>query len=233
MGWTCIDSNAVVATGGPTVSLSLFHGAVVPAHSLILVFVDADMDLGDGIMSCSDNALNVFTRAPMGNATISNGAHTVRAVSYWYVRDAKVKASGYRASCTFTTSGIIQDMDMSVMVFKHASGLPSLGLDGYVPWAEGNSAPGPCPCEMVPGGQALVVNQPGELIIGGGNMNGAPTRIDAPFIGIDGDHIHSYLTYFTTAGTSRAPGTFRLRWYEDMSQNGMASTMFAFRSPTP
>jgi hypothetical protein len=86
---------------------------------------------------------------------------------------------------------------------------------------------------MVPGGQALVVSQPGELIIGGGNMNGAPTRIDAPFTGVDGDHIHSYLTYFTTAATSRAPGIFWLRWYEDLSQNGMASTMFAFRSPTP
>ena len=229
-GWTCIDSNAVSATAGPTVALGLFNGSAVPAHSLILVFVDADMDSGDGTMACRDNGQNVFTRAPMGAATINNAAHTVRAVSYWYVLDAKAKASGYQASCTFTTSGVIQDLDMSVMVFKHASGLPSPGIDTFIPWAEGNSGPGPCPCEMVPGGQALVVNHAGDLMIGGGNMNGAPTRIDAPFVGVDGDHVHVFLTYFTTAATSGAPGSFRLRWYEDRAQDGMASTMFAFRS---
>ena len=228
-GWTCIDSNAVVATGGPTVALRPYHGAAVPAHSLILVFVDADMDSGDGTMSCRDNALNVFTRAPMGSATIANGAHTVRAVNYWYVLDANAKASGYEASCTFTTSGVIQDMDMSLMVFKHSSGLASPGLDAYIPWAMGNSAPGPCPCELVPGGQTLSVNSAGALVIGGGNFNGAPTRIDAPFVGVDGDHIHVYLTYFTTAATTSAPGPIRLRWFEDLALSGQASTMFAFR----
>jgi hypothetical protein len=152
-------------------------------------------------------------------------------VSYWYVLDAKPKTD-YQASCTFTTAGVISDLDMGLMVFKQASGKASPGLDSYIPWAEGNSGPAPCPCEMVPGGQTLTVGVAGALVIGGGNMNGYPTRIDAPFVGVDGDHFNPFLAYFTTAATSNAPGTFRLRWYESLAQNGMASTMFAFR-PAP
>jgi hypothetical protein len=141
-------------------------------------------------------------------------------------------ASGYQVHCTFASTGVISDLDMGLMVFKQTSGKASPGLDTYIPWSEGNSDAGPCPCEMVPGGQTLVVNYAGALIIGGGNMNGAPTRIDAPFVGVDGDHYNPFLTYFTTAATSSAPGSFRLRWFESLASNGMASTMFAFR-PAP
>ena len=231
-GWTCIDSNAGSGAPGPTEYLRPYYDSPVPAHAMILVFTDAEMFSGDGTMSCADNAQNVFTKAPMGNATIYNQGNYVRSVSYWYVLDAKAKASGYQAHCTFTSTGVISDLDMSLMVFKQANGKASPGLDTYIPWAEGFSAPGPCPCEMVPGGQTLAVNYAGDLIIGGGNMNGSPTRIDAPFVGVDGDHYNPFLTYFTTAATSSAPGTFRLRWFQSLASNGMASTMFAFR-PAP
>jgi hypothetical protein len=231
-GWTCIDSNAVSGNPPPVVSLRLSSGAAVPAHALILIFTDAEMTSGDGTMKCTDNAQNVFTRAPMGAAVIVNQANFVRQVSYWYVLDANPMASGYQASCAFTTTGVAADLDMSVMVFKQASGKASPGIDTYIPWAEGNSGPGPCPCEMVPGGQTLVVSQAGDLIIGGGNMNGYPMRIAAPFVGVDGDHYNPFPAYFTSAATSAAPGAFTFHWFESMAQNGMASTMFSFR-PAP
>jgi hypothetical protein len=230
-GWSCIDSNAVAGSVGSTVTRRLFHDAAVPAHALIVLFTDADMRSGDGTMTCRDNAQNVFTRAPMGNASIDNAPLVVRSVSYWYTLDAKAKASGYEASCTFSSTGVIGDLDLSVMVFKHSSGLPSPGIDTFIPWAEGYSGPGPCPCEMVPGGQTLVANYAGDLIIGGGNMNGGPTRIDPPFVGVDGDFYLTYGAYFTTAATTSAPGSYRLRWYESRARDGMASTMFAFRPP--
>ena len=230
-GWTCTDSNAVSGNPGPTVSLRPSQWTAVPAHALILVFTDAEMYSGDGTMNCTDNAGNLFTRAPMGNAKIYNQGNYVRGVSYWYVLDARAKTD-YQASCTFTTTGVISDLDMGLMVFRQASGRASAGLDSYIPWAEGNSGSAPCPCEMVPGGQTLTVGVAGALIIGGGNMNGYPSRIDAPFVGVDGDHYNPFLAYFTTAATTSVAGAFRLRWYESLAQNGMASTMFAFR-PAP
>jgi hypothetical protein len=230
-GWTCVDSNAISAVGPPTVSLGLVHGEAVPAHATIVLFVDADMYSGDGVMRCGDNAANLFTQAPMGRSTIDNGSRNVVAVSYWYVLDSKPKATGYRVTCTFTpTSGSTQDLDLSVMVFKQASGLPSPGIDTYLQWDSGYSAPGPCPCAIVPGGQTLRVNYAGDLILGGGNMNGGFPQVNPPFVGIDGDGVYTGAAYYTSATVSTAPGNYTLTWYDTRADDGRASTMFAFRS---
>jgi hypothetical protein len=232
-GWTCVDSNAVSATGGPTVSLALTHGSAVPVHATVVLFSDADMVSGDGTMSCGDNAGNVFTRAPMGFATIDNGRNTVRSVGYWYVLDSKAKASGYQASCTFSTTGDTQDLDMSVMVFKQTSGRPSAGIDAYLPWSIGYSGSGTCPCPIVPGGQTLTVNHAGDLILGGGNMNGGFPQVNPPFTGVDGDGVYTGAAYYTSAAVSTGAGGYTLVWYDTLPNDGRASTMIAFLSGAP
>jgi hypothetical protein len=80
---------------------------------------------------------------------------------------------------------------------------------------------------MVPGGQTLFVSHAGDLILGGGNMNGSTTNIVPPFVGVDGDGFLVLPAYFTSATTSSAPGNFTLSWYESLADNGRASTVFA------
>jgi hypothetical protein len=232
-GWTCVDTNAGSAiTVGPDVSLGLYHNETpIPAHGVIVVMVDADMHNGtgtDGKMTCSDNAGNTMVPAPMGDSTVNNLPSVVRGLNYWYVLDAKpMPNGGYRATCHFATTGDFADMDMSVTLFRQDSGLPSPGIDTFIPWNSGNSASGTCPCAMVPGGQDITVTQAGDLILGGGNMNGGYAKLDAPFVGVDGDFFYTGVAYFTAATTSSGPGTFHFNWYDDRPDDGRTSAVFA------
>jgi hypothetical protein len=233
-GWTLVDCNAVSGAVPYTVSLSLSHGQAVRAHSTIVVLADADQSNDadpikmSGTMSCSDNAGDTFTQTPMGDDTFPNTiTSTVINLGYWYTLDSNPKAYDYQATCTFATPGTTRDLDMSVMVFRRDSGLPSGGIDTYIPWHNSVAANAPCPCEIVPGGQTLTVNHPGDLVLAGGNMYGGYAQVDFPFAGVDGDGSYRGPAYYTAGVTSSGPQTLEFHWYTDVQSAAAGSTMFA------
>lgn len=131
-GWTLVDCNALSATGVNPNAMSLKNGQAVNAHDTLVGFADCDLSgaTGTATVSVSDNAGNVWTKFPLATKTIIDAGRHVYDISWWYVLDAKAKASGYQftVQCNMAGGGTLADLDQSIMVFRQSSGKAARGI---------------------------------------------------------------------------------------------------------
>src|SRR5581483_4371248 len=109
-------------------------------------------------------------------------------ISYWWTVNTHA-GPGWQARCSATRLGAAEfkDIDISGMVFRHSSGR---GAAGFVVASKAViddvSRGTVCPCPHTPVATFAGLT-PDSLLIAGGNMNGAPTWVNAPWVGCDGD----------------------------------------------
>lgn len=235
--WTRVDCNALSANGLNPTSIAPRNRQPINAHDTLVGFCDCDNINGTGFCfaTMTDNAGNVWQRFPVTPGHLTHGNPNIWDVSWWYVLDAKPKATGYQMSCTITEvgGGVLQDIDVSIMVFRQSTGRAARGVSPpcgnpislcgtsdaatatigiYGPLASGN---GPCPCPTV----ALPLSSPvsGALLLGLAQMNGAP-RSTSGLAGCDGDGVTNVPFFYTACAVASAafpPGQVMWSWTDN------------------
>lgn len=155
---------------------------------------------------------------------------------YMWTNAAAAKASGYQMTCSGTTTGQqIADTDYSIMVFRQNGGGPSAGIDAFSPYQAGttsgtcNQGPSGAGCPMV--AQTITLNTANDLVIGGGNENGAPQQADSPFtVALDNNTSFNVAPYYYSVGSSSSgTGSVAFKNYDKNSGDNWASVVFALK----